>query len=121
MTRQRLSRIIIQHAQPTVDGGLFPVKRCPGDTVSVSADIFRDGHELLSASVRAKCRRSRAKGWREQPLVHVDAHHAGVRWAGQFQVDEVGDWEFEIDAWADRFGTWSDELRRKLAAGQQDL
>ena len=43
------------------------------------------------------------------------------RWAGEFEVDIVGDWEYEIHAWVDRFGTWRDELQRKLAAGQTDL
>ena len=44
-----------------------------------------------------------------------------MRWGGEFEVDTVGRWEYTIEAWADSFGTWRDELRRKLAAGQPNL
>src|ERR687892_424171 len=44
-------RIRINYPAPTVDGGRYAVKRCVGDSVTVSADIFRDGHEILRAVV----------------------------------------------------------------------
>ncbi|MDE3130031.1 MAG: alpha-1,4-glucan--maltose-1-phosphate maltosyltransferase [Acidobacteriota bacterium] len=116
-------RIVIQYPQPTVDGGRYAVKRCVGDTLRVSVDIFRDGHDLLRAVVRSH-RRGRgraADGWREAALAQVDAQADGVRWAGELTLDAVGDWEYEIHAWADGFGTWRDELARKLAARQTDL
>ncbi|MGO8048404.1 maltotransferase domain-containing protein, partial [Rhizobium johnstonii] len=34
---------------PQVDGGRFPVKRVVGDTVTVEADIFADGHDPIAA------------------------------------------------------------------------
>ncbi|HET9093895.1 MAG TPA: maltotransferase domain-containing protein [Solirubrobacteraceae bacterium] len=116
-------RIIIQYPEPTIDGGQHAVKRCVGDILPMSVDIFRDGHDLLRAVVRhrRRGRRSGGNAWRESPLRRVDAHMDGVRWAGQFELDAVGDWEYEIHAWVDRFGTWRDELQRKLAAGQTDL
>ena len=46
------SRIRIAYPSPTVDCGRWPVKRTVADTVLVSADIFRDGHEVLRAVVR---------------------------------------------------------------------
>ena len=46
------SRIRIAYPSPTVDCGRWPVKRTVADTVQVSADIFRDGHEVLRAVVR---------------------------------------------------------------------
>jgi starch synthase (maltosyl-transferring) len=51
----------------------------------------------------------------------IDAHLGGVRWAGAFEVDAIGRWEYTIEAWTDVFGTWRDELERKVAAGQHDL
>jgi starch synthase (maltosyl-transferring) len=115
-------RIVIQYPLPTIDGGRYAVKRCTGDTVHVSVDIFRDGHDLLRAAVRYRRRgRGKANGWRESALQRIDAQVDGVRWAGEFEVDSVGDWEYEIQAWVDRFGTWRDELQRKLGAGQTDL
>jgi starch synthase (maltosyl-transferring) len=115
-------RIVIQYPQPSLDGGRYAVKRCVGDPIHVSADIFRDGHELLRAAVRYRRKgRGKANGWREASLQPIDAQVDGVRWTGGFEVDAVGDWEYEIHAWVDRFGTWRDELSRKLAAGQTDL
>src|ERR1700733_6842778 len=51
-SKQPPARIVIQYPQPAVDGGQYPAKRCVGDTVVVSADIFRDGHDILRAVVR---------------------------------------------------------------------
>jgi starch synthase (maltosyl-transferring) len=113
------TRIVIQHPSPTVDGGRYPAKRCVGDRVTVSADIFRDGHDMLRAVVRYRA--PRARRWREAELTRIDAHVEGVRWAAEFEVDCVGRWEYTIEAWTDAFGTWRDELRRKVVAGQHDL
>jgi starch synthase (maltosyl-transferring) len=113
------TRIVIQYASPSVDGGRYPAKRCVGDRVAVGADIFRDGHEMLRAVVRY--RQAGARRWQEAELTRSDAHLEGVRWSGEFDVDAIGRWEYTIEAWTDVFGTWRDELARKLAAGQEDL
>jgi starch synthase (maltosyl-transferring) len=102
-----------------VDGGRYAAKRCVGDSVTVSADIFRDGHDKLRAVVRYRGPGHRR--WREAELVPIDAHIDGVRWAGEFVVDERGRWDYMIQAWTDVFGTWRDELQRKVVAGQSDL
>ncbi len=112
-------RIEIQYPEPVVDGGRFPAKRCVGDAVAVSADIFRDGHDLLRAVVRY--RGADKRRWREAALHRIDAQIEGVRWAGEFAVDTAGRWEYTIEAWTDVFGTWRDELRRKVLASQHDL
>jgi starch synthase (maltosyl-transferring) len=112
-------RIEIQYPEPVVDGRRFPAKRCVGDAVTVSADIFRDGHDLLRAVVRY--RGADKRRWREAALHRIDAQIEGVRWAGEFAVDATGRWEYTIEAWTDVFGTWRDELRRKVLAGQHDL
>ena len=50
----------------------------------------------------------------------IDAHLGGVRWAGEFEVDRSGRWEYTIEAWTDVFGTWRDELARKVAAAASE-
>jgi starch synthase (maltosyl-transferring) len=112
-------RIVIQLPAPAVDGGRYPVKRVVGDTVHVSADIFRDGHEILRAVARYRAPGSRR--WVESPLRPVDAHFNGVRWEGEFSVETAGRWQWTIEAWSDVFATWRDELQRKAAAAQEDL
>jgi starch synthase (maltosyl-transferring) len=112
-------RIVIQYPSPSVDNGRFAAKRCVGDEVAVEADIFRDGHELLRAVVHY--RGPGDKRWHESEMARLDARLGGVRWAGRFEVDRVGQWQYTIEAWTDVFGTWRDELERKLAAGQEEL
>src|SRR5665648_215405 len=66
------SRIVIQYPSPTIDGGRFAVKRCVGDSVTVSADVFRDGHEIIRAVVRF--RGPGDSRWRDAELKRTDAH-----------------------------------------------
>src|SRR5918996_4064774 len=112
-------RTRINKPAPALDGGRYAPKRCVGDTVRVTADVFRDGHEILRAVVRYKAPGGRR--WVEAEMHPVDAHINGVRWAGELTVETQGRWEWTIEAWSDLFATWRDELQRKLEAGQHDL
>src|SRR4051812_50184040 len=73
-------RIRIQLPRPTIEEGRWPIKRTVGDTIAVSADVFRDGHEVLRAVVRYRGAGDRR--WSESPMVPVDAHPNGGRWTG---------------------------------------
>jgi starch synthase (maltosyl-transferring) len=112
-------RIQILDPAPMIDCGRFPAKRTVGEWVGVSADVFRDGHEILRAVVRY--RGPGDEQWGEVPMRWIDREVDGDRWAGSFEVDRVGRWEFTVEAWSDLFATWRDELRRKLEGGQRDL
>ena len=114
-TSEPPARIQIQRVEPQIDCGRFPVKRTVGDTVRVTARIFRDGHEALGAAVRY--RPSGATRWREAPLAEL----GNDEWAGAFAVDRCGGWSFRIEAWVDRVASFQHELRRKVEAGQADL
>src|SRR4051812_50179753 len=63
-------RIVIQFPAPAVDGGRYPAKRDVGDTIQVSADVFRDGHEILLAVGHYRPPGSRR--WIVPPLGPVD-------------------------------------------------
>ncbi len=113
------SRIRIEQPLPRIDCGRYPPKRCEGDFVEVSADVFRDGHDVVRAVVY--WRGPGKRRWQEAPMQPIDAHLDGVRWAGGFAVEHVGRWEWTIEAWSDAFATWREELGRKLAFGQHSL
>jgi len=100
---------------PQIDGGKYAVKRTVGDTVAVTARIFRDGHEAIGAAVRYKP--AGATRWQESPLQAL----GNDEWAGSFVVDAPGSCCFRIEAWVDRVASWQDEIRRKHDAGQADL
>src|SRR3954464_11265033 len=111
---ERPRRIRIAKPAPVLDNGRDAVKRTVGDRVAVSADIFRDGHEKLKAVVKYKA--PGGKRWLETPMHALDPPGNGVRGAGEFTVETTGTWQFTIEAWTDRWATWHDELRRKVAA-----
>src|SRR3954468_10922555 len=117
--RQPPPRIVIEQAGPAVAGGRHAAKRCVGDAVTVTAQVFRDGHDLIRAVAAA--RPTGEDAWREAPMAWIDRHVDGDTWAGEVVVDAAGDWELTVMAWTDVWGTWRDELDRKVEAGQTDL
>jgi starch synthase (maltosyl-transferring) len=117
--RQAPPRIRIENPWPQIDCGRFPVKRVTGDVLEVSADVWRDGHEILRADIRFRA--PGKKQWQRAPMRRVDAHEDGDRWAGTFAVTEIGRWHYTVEAWTDAFATWRDELARKVTGGQDDV
>jgi starch synthase (maltosyl-transferring) len=109
------ARIQLLDVRPQVDCGRYPAKATVGDRVPVSATIFRDGHDQLRAAVRY--RRAGARRWLEQPLTFA----GNDAWHGEFEVNELGRWQFTLQAWTDPYATWLEEYDRKIAAGQDDL
>ena len=72
-------RVIIEGIQPAIDAGRFPIKRTVGEQVVVEADIFTDGHDLLSAVL---CYRwARDPVWTEVAMAPL----GNDRWQGRFQ------------------------------------
>src|SRR6266542_2372431 len=45
-------RVVIERVEPQIDGGQYPAKRIVGDQVVVTADVFADGHDSLTAVLR---------------------------------------------------------------------
>lgn len=104
-------RIAIENVLPAVDGGRFPVKRSVGQPVTVTADIFTDGHGKLSASLF--WRAADGAEWQEVPLVLT----VNDVWTATFVPDRVGRYLFTVEAWVDHYAAFSDEIGKKHAAG----
>ena len=105
--------------EPAVDGGKFPAKRCVGDVVTVTADVFRDGHDILRAVVkyRGPGDNGLVRGRARTSSTRTSAACAG---AGGSRSTAPGRWEYTVEAWTDVFATWRDELERKVLAAQDD-
>jgi len=71
-------RVAIEGVFPEIDGGRFPIKRTPGDKVTVEADIFADGHDQLTCWLQF--RRETDASWREVPMAPL----GNDRWRGSF-------------------------------------
>jgi starch synthase (maltosyl-transferring) len=105
-------RVVIENVFPEIDGGRFPVKRTVGETVTVTADIHTDGHDLITAVLRY--RDGDDPSWRETPLREV----GNDRWTGSFRVSSLGRSFYTLAAWVDRFRSWRRDLAKKADAGQ---
>ena len=109
---QGRSRVVIENVKPEIDCGRFPAKRTVGERMTVEADIFVDGHDALSALLLY--RKEGASTWIETPMQPL----VNDRWRGTFEVNEVGNYYYTLQAWVDRFKSWRQGLAKKVEAGQ---
>src|SRR3954462_2945481 len=101
----------IEDVYPLIDGGRFPVKRIAGERVEVWADIYRDGHDVVSAAL--VWGRERDREWRREPMTH----QSDDRWGGSFVPDQPGRYVYALEAWTDEFATWRRGFELKQKAG----
>lgn len=106
------ARVIIEGVQPEIDGGRYPIKRTVGERVRVEADVYTDGHEVISGVLLYQ--KEGALQWTELPLEFL----INDRWRGEFTVAELGRYRYTLEAWVDRFLTWRRDLEKKAGAGQ---
>jgi len=103
-------RVVIEGVSPEIDGGRFPAKRSVGERVRVEADIFTDGHDLIAAVLRSRPEASQT--WTEQPMRAL----VNDRWAGEFEVTQLGRYQYTIQAWVDHWETWHHDLAKRIGA-----
>jgi starch synthase (maltosyl-transferring) len=105
-------RFLIEDIFPSIDGGRYPVKRIAGESVDVWADIFREGHDVIGASLL--WRLDRDADWQREPM----ELHSNDRWHGRFTPPDPGAYIFAIEAWTEQFATWRKEFAIRRDAGQ---
>ena len=104
---KKLQTIVIEHVQPELDGGRYPVKRIVGERLEVIADIFKEGHDTIAGILRYKI--PGAKQWQETAMHHVD----NDSWAGSFVLSENTRYLYTVGAYIQGFETWRAELTKK--------
>ncbi len=105
-------RVVIEDVKPEINGGRFPTKRVVGERVVVEADIFADGHDIVSAALLY--RKENQSHWIEtimEPLIND-------RWRSAFEVTEMGTYRYSVQGWVDQFKSWQQNFLKKIAAGQ---
>jgi len=103
-------RVVVEQLSPQVDCGRHPACRILGDTVTVTAAVFGDGHDHVAA--RLLYRQSSERRWRFASMTD----RGNDVWSGDFTVDQLGGWEFTVQGWVDHFDTWASDLKKRLAA-----
>jgi starch synthase (maltosyl-transferring) len=105
-------RVVVEAVKPSVDEGLYPIKRTVGDQVEVTAVIFADGHDEIAADLLY--RHEKSSKWQRTPL-----HPAGNDlWKAHFQVEKVGRYHYTVQAWIDHFSSWRRDLKKWVEARQ---
>lgn len=104
-------RALIENIRPNVDGGLYPLKREVGDEVEVIADIFRDGHQKIVASLFY------GVVGKNKVSIPLECVNPGLDlWRVEFKAEQVGFYEYYVSAWCDDFGTWIHDTAKKVDA-----
>lgn len=107
-------RVVIEHIEPQINKGCFPIKRVVGEIVSVKATIFADGHDLIGAQLLYRHKSSAQ--WQQSPMKRI----LNDEWVGSFKVNHVGLYYYTVCGWLDIFATWRKDLKKKFVA-EQDI
>jgi starch synthase (maltosyl-transferring) len=105
------SPVVIDHVTPQVSGGPFAAKRIIGRPITVEADIFADGHDVLAAELLWQA--ADEKEWQRTSLVPI----GNDRWRGVLLPKRIGRHLFTIEAWRDEYATLCHALEVKHRAG----
>ncbi|WP_422114888.1 maltotransferase domain-containing protein [Brachybacterium sp. UNK5269] len=107
-----IGRIPIMGVEPVVDGGRFPASCAEGETVTVRANAFREGHDAMGVQVVLT---DPDGAEQRQPLRSVNP---GLdRWETTIRPMTTGHWSFRIEAYSAPYDTWAHEAQIKVPAG----
>ena len=119
----QLAHIVIDDVRPRTPTGRYPAKAVIGEAVTISATIFKDGHDPLAARVRWRPVGDRK--WRDEPMRCVEP---GLdRWEAVVEPADLGLHELVIEAWSEAgdaldrtasepHGLWVDRERALVGA-----
>lgn len=115
-TKDGRSRVVIESVRPEVDCGRYPAKRVVGEEVEVHADVFVDGHDVVTAMLqyRSESESNTETGWHDVPMEPL----VNDEWIASFEVEHVGSYRYRVLAWTDRFLSWHRDFGKRVAAGQ---
>ncbi len=108
-----IGRIPILDVAPAEGCGRWPAKAVVGETFTVSASVFREGHDMVAANVVM-----RDPTGRKGPFTPLTkATDGSDRWHAEVTPTSEGQWSFTIEAWSDPVGTWLHDATIKIEAG----
>lgn len=108
-----IGRIPVLDVSPLVDAGRRPAKAVVGEAFEVTATVFREGHDAVSANVVLRDPRGRGSVW--TPMRELAP--GTDRWGASVTPSSAGRWSYLIEAWSDPVATWRKAAAVKLPAG----
>ena len=79
-------RAVVDYVGPQVDCGRFPIKRAAGESVTVVAHAFGDGHDHIRAEILYRKREQ--SEWTIQEMTY----EVNDEWSASFKVLELGEY-----------------------------
>ena len=110
--QQPVGRIPVLDVQPTVDGGAFPAKSVVDEAFTVSATVFREGHDAVNATAVLVSPEGTEQRWAMRCLNPGLDH-----WATSVHATQPGVWGLRVEGWSDPYATWQHAATVKIAAG----
>lgn len=105
-------RVLVEDVRPEVEQGRYPAKRVAGDTVTVEADVFADGHDALR--VLLLHRTAGEEEWSETEMRPL----GNDRWRASFGVEDRARYQYTVRGWVDGFKTWRRDLQKRADSDQ---
>ena len=99
---------------PVIEGGAYPAKAAVGESIPIRAQVFREGHDAVNASVvltepgGAGDGRSACTG---PPRPASTGGRPRSPWRRE------GAWTFRVEGWSDPWETWVHNAEIKIPAG----
>jgi starch synthase (maltosyl-transferring) len=109
-----IGRIPIFDVEPRVDCARRPAKAVVGETLLVSATVFREGHEMLGAQVVLRD----PAGAMCQPVTMRELAPGTDRYGADVAPASEGLWHFRVQAWGDPYAHWRHDSAIKVPIGQ---
>ncbi|WP_170026588.1 alpha-1,4-glucan--maltose-1-phosphate maltosyltransferase [Actinomadura oligospora] len=109
-----IGRIPILDIAPLVGGGRWPAKAVEGESVEVSATVFREGHEMLGCAVALRAPDG-------ETVQSARMHEVGQgldRYAAEVTPASEGLWHYRVEAWGDPIAHWRHDAEIKIPRGQ---
>jgi starch synthase (maltosyl-transferring) len=108
-----VGRIPVMDVTPVVDLGRLPAKATVGESLPVSATVFREGHDSLGSEVVLVS----PDGSKQPPVRMTPTGDVPDRCRAWVTPTSEGAWTFEVHAWSDPVATWEHAAGLKIPAG----
>ena len=108
-----LTRLPVANLQPVIEGGAHPAKAVAGEVFPVTANVFREGHDAVAATVVLTSPDGREVRFRMRQIEPLGLDI----WTADVAADTEGDWTLRVEAWSDVWGTWVHNAHAKLPVG----
>ena len=107
-----IGRIPVVNVTPSVDGGARPAKSVVDEEFVITAQVFREGHDAVNASVVLT-----DPDGVEHRSVMTPVNPGLSLWESTVSADQPGWWSYHVEGWSDPWATWVHDGTIKVEAG----